>query len=319
MKGQSAKRVVGRAAPAFLADSVGAEADARLASGPGVVHSAFDEALNLLFPGGIVSVVGRSKGMGPLNVTLPGHAGMEFLRLEKPGNRVSVERGLIALGDFRIGLDQAARYRTPVLFSRRPLSRGRILGNVHDAQNMIIETGRLEGLGTLLYPLRGEVAPLLSASPFVHTALMGIVSLSRHFSMGDERGAVAAARGLIGLGVGLTPSGDDLLSGALAALNLGASNGFLLRSNLRKVARGVTSAAGNRTTIFSLNHLQQASVGSVNEFVYGFVEDLYTGSETDMKESLASLVHFGATSGTDTALGATLGVKIALGSEVMGN
>lgn len=302
------------------ASSVGAEASRRLRDGvTGHVHSVFDGALNIVYPRGIVSVVARPKGRGPLNVVLSGRSPPPLKGLAEPGSNVSLERDLLRIGDrLHVGIGRARLYTTPARFPRRTLNLGRIRKNISVAEDLIRTSGHLDGLGGLVFPLASERLPeRLAQSPFVPRALPEVFSLSRRLREGDMAGAVHTAKNLIGLGVGLTPSGDDLLSGVLVALVLGSKNGLNTPDGIQKFASEVANGALGRTTLLSQNYLEQASAGCANEVVQDFVEDLYTGSPDQLRRSLAHLIDFGATSGTDIALGATLGVSIAIGEQVM--
>ena len=83
----------------------------------------------------------------------------------------------------------------------------------------------LAGLaGGLLYglPLRGY-APLIAARPLeflLQARRSEALALARAATCNDPSGFVAAATRLLGLGGGLTPSGDDFVGGALFALRL---------------------------------------------------------------------------------------------------
>jgi hypothetical protein len=299
----------------FQALSVGEEARSRI--GPsGQVHSAYEEALNIVFPKGIVSVVTRSKGRGPLNIVLAAdHA--ELSGIADGGTGVRFKGDFLFIDDkVRVALQGAELYRSPQRFQRRPLRRDLIRRNVIKAQELIISTGRMDGLGHLV-PIPTSVRQAGAVSnPFVTQARPPILLLMQMFSEGNMAGAVGAAKDLIGLGIGLTPSGDDVLSGLLVALVLGSKNGVTRSPIIGGLAERVARAAAGRTTPLSQNCLQMASQGKANEAVVQFVDELYTGPVGDVRRSLADLIGFGATSGTDIAAGVVFGVTLALGDEV---
>jgi hypothetical protein len=113
--------------------------------------------------------------------------------------------------------------------------------------------------------------------------------LSRGMTSND---AVSA---LIGLGPGLTPSGDDFLMGALAALaavgqaNIGAALG-----------RAVVVAAG-RTSPLSASLLRAAAAGHVGENLHTMVAAIVAG---DADGAIDAATRIGHTSGWDALAGA---------------
>jgi hypothetical protein len=233
------------------------------------------------------------------------------------GSEAIFEGGCLTIGDtLRIILEGARPYRSPTLFRRRFLGYGRIRGNISDAQKQILETGRLEGLGGILRSLTTGIDPNDADSPFVTAALPRVTSLTRELSQGNVVRSVVAAEGLLGLGVGLTPSGDDLLSGAFLALILGSKNGIEGPPNIGEVGAKVALLATNRTTLLGRTYLELASRGEGNEVVVRFIRELFTGRKGALSRSLSELVEFGATSGTDIATGAIIGAKVLLGDLV---
>ena len=299
----------------FQAFSVGEEARSRI--GPsGQVHSTYEEALNIVFPKGIVSVVTRSKGRGPLNIVLAA-AHADLSGIADGGTGVRFKRDFLSIdGKARVALKGAELYKSPQRFQRRPLRRDLIHRNMMKAQGLIVSTGRMDGLGHLVpitTPVR-HAGPV--SNPFVAQARPTMLLFMQMFSKGNMAGALGAAKDLIGLGIGLTPSGDDVLSGLLVALVLGSKNGITRSPIIGGLAERVAQAAVGRTTLLSQNYLQMASQGKANEAVVQFVEEIYTGNSGGVRRSLADLIGFGATSGTDIAAGVGLGVTLALGYEV---
>jgi uncharacterized protein DUF2877 len=298
----------------FQALSVGEEARSRIGLS-GQVHSTYEEALNIVFPKGIVSVVTRSKGRGPLNIVLATDH-VDFSGIADGGTGVRFNGASLSIdGRLGVALKGAELYRSPQRFQRRPLRRDLIRRNVMKAQGLIISTGRMDGLGNLVHVATRvrQAGPV--SNPFVAQALPPTRSFMQMFSEGNMAGAVGAAKDLIGLGIGLTPSGDDVLSGLLVALVLGSKNGISRSLIIGGLAERVAREAVGRTTLLSQNYLQMASQGKANEAVVQFVDELYTGPIGDVRRSLANLIGFGATSGTDIAAGVVLGVTLAMGDE----
>jgi hypothetical protein len=102
---------------------------------------------------------------------------------------------------------------------------------------------------------------------------------------------------LVGLGPGLTPSGDDFLTGALAALDaLGQTN------TLAVLGRAVLAAAG-RTAPLSASLLRAAAAGHVGENLHAMVAAIVTD---DADAAIAAAARVGHTSGWDALAGAVM-------------
>lgn len=120
--------------------------------------------------------------------------------------------------------------------------------------------------------------------------------------------------GGIGQGKGLTPTGDDIMSGLLAMLTgvKGiAANADRLRERI--VTQGATRI--NYTTDVSRHYLSQAFEGEFSEPVMWLVYFLLTSSDKDeISTQFKKVFEIGATSGADIVSGILLGAVYLLNS-----
>ncbi|MEV7006327.1 DUF2877 domain-containing protein [Streptosporangium sp. NPDC051022] len=127
---------------------------------------------------------------------------------------------------------------------------------------------------------------------------------------------VTAAEQLVGLGPGLTPSGDDMLSGLLLALrHLGTAAGAGRAVWLADwLAAAVTFDARCRTTPISATLLHCAARGEASGEVLAVLRSL-TGRQSP-EPALHRLLQVGHTSGADLAWGVRAGLAavVELGS-----
>jgi hypothetical protein len=109
---------------------------------------------------------------------------------------------------------------------------------------------------------------------------------------------------LIGLGYGLTPSGDDFLAGVVM--------GFHKMQKHRQailLARHLYSKAQGKTTTISLAFYRALADGRVAE-PYLLYLDMIGRKENAQREHLFNrLTHFGGTSGWDTLAGIVFGIS----------
>ncbi|MEU6035072.1 DUF2877 domain-containing protein [Actinomadura sp. NPDC047616] len=130
---------------------------------------------------------------------------------------------------------------------------------------------------------------------------------------GDLAGAVEAAERIVGLGPGLTPSGDDILSGLLVSLRL---VGGAVRGGERAVwlagwlGAAVTADAGTRTTALAATLLHCAASGSAGADVAAVLR-VVAGHEAP-RPAVRRLLAAGHTSGADLAWGVRAGCHAAL-------
>lgn len=120
----------------------------------------------------------------------------------------------------------------------------------------------------------------------------------------DHRAAAVAARSLIGLGPGLTPSGDDALAGIEAALRaLGHPAAGFLATALDDVTE--------RTTVVSAALLRHAARGEFTERIHRLLAALLDEDDTALPVAIERAVAWGATSGRDCLIGVLAGLDAA--------
>ena len=123
---------------------------------------------------------------------------------------------------------------------------------------------------------------------------------------GDRILAAELATRLIGLGPGLTPSGDDVLVGIEAALHARArpSAGFLALA---------MDAVEERTTELAATLLRHAAAGEFAERLHTLLTALLGSDDEAIPTAIDRAVAWGATSGTDCLLGVLIGLDVAAG------
>ena len=111
---------------------------------------------------------------------------------------------------------------------------------------------------------------------------------------------------LIGLGVGLTPSCDDYLSGIAAYFHLSGTKGrfnALLSDYLVK-------CGDTATTAVSKNLLLDVANGYINKSLYNLIYSVMNdGKETE--KCALDMIDYGSTSGTETCCGVILGYLLS--------
>jgi hypothetical protein len=166
------------------------------------------------------------------------------------------------------------------------------------------------GFGLLLAPIldrpsEGAIDPAVSGSSrTLWLALPSIENLCDALHGGDVDGALVHAEPLLGLGEGLTPSGDDFIGGMLFGISLlegvRAPLGRLSSSALERFL----TIARHRTNRISFALLRDHAVGQASEPVHHYVRAVLRGDpQADLDRLIADVVRLGHSTGWDTLAG----------------
>ena len=127
--------------------------------------------------------------------------------------------------------------------------------------------------------------------------------LARSFRAGDKETFMSSARKLLGAGGGLTPSGDDFLTGFFLYhfrhLQAGASE----PEQLKDWWAELTGLAFEKTTTISANRLEYAARGWSEELFLKLIDHLFNPGVDFSYQQALHLLEFGHSSGVDTLMG----------------
>lgn len=243
-----------------------------LASGPGEVCAVFRRSLYLRFPGGRYACLGdASLGRGPLNA------------------RVSDRR---ALGHLNAGEWLAVPVAESRLWRPRPLrargNRTALAANLDSLCRAVMRRAARAGLGGAIV---GAASPLLDHARPASQAIDAWLAQPR-------APIPPRARALIGLGPGLTPSGDDFLAGLMIGLRATGN-----RSAAAALWDWLEPQAAKLTSAISRAHLAAAAHGEAHEALHACVEALFGANAPRWGVHLARLDAVGHCSGRDGLAG----------------
>lgn len=181
----------------------------------------------------------------------------------------------------RLRLDEVTYYQSP-----KPPTGEIDPRALRIAQQMLRSYGRCGGFDRL---------------PGIQTIVRAI---QRAIAAGNSGQLCEAARGLIGLGPGLTPSGDDFLVGCLRGLWLVSRDEAAARQMLDRTGDGLLSDLSERTTQVGAEFLRYALGGAFAEILDHAAEALVAPTHPQCVHcAIARLLAQGETSGTDTMRG----------------
>ena len=272
---------------------------------PCAVHSIFESVLNLETRNGLITVGGPSVGPLPHGLSISRELDYRSLGL-RSGQLVILERHRIRIPGSNIEIDLSGATpwspRLPVI--SQGVAQARWRDRAADMRRLAATAVRArpgagDGIGALIDldhgPSIGAVARI--AGPRLEC-------LAQAVRTGDPAAAGVAAESLVGLGPGLTPSGDDALVGMAAAVTAMAGPEALDASFLGSVAE----SAPTRTTMVSATFLRHASAGQFSASVHQLMGVLIGPDASDARTTIERCVAYGATSGADMLVGALLGL-----------
>lgn len=160
----------------------------------------------------------------------------------------------------------------------------------------------------------GGFGALLTGSPLgfpLEGARGAAEALALACARDDAPAAAAAALPLLGLGGGLTPSGDDYVGGALFARHLLATAGRADAPAWRRAARAIVAAAPARTHPISVALLDDLATGLGWAPLHDLVAALAAGAPSAAVEAARRLTRLGHTSGWDLLAGLGAGLTLS--------
>ena len=250
--------------------------------------------------GGLACIGPAGLGAGPLNVLcdLPDRLDWEAsgvtvgARAHAGGGRLTVA------GRFVFDLARAGAWRPPPVAAewRRDVLTDGLEALVRAASSFDGD----RGLGAVIGANAGDrdaEDPLLRAARPAIAALEDW--LSRALSSGAGGPPTVAAQGLIGLGPGLTPSGDDFIGGAMIVLH------GLGRSDVAaRLADWALPLAVRRTGKISAAHLACAAAGEGAAALHAAIGSLCIEGAPGLVQCLHDIDAIGHSSGWDALAGA---------------
>ncbi len=235
---------------------------------PRILHI-FDRACNLINERRkILSIVTTDIGNGPFNLVVK--TDILFTGPLSIESAVSVSADDITLGSLNIPTAEAKLWNAQPDWD--------LLHTEHDN-------------------IRGQLMklPITNYSPSI---LQSSNSLASSLANADLPSSLLAAKQLAGLGLGLTPSGDDFLIGALHAAWI-----IHPREVVSGLAQGMAESAAPLTTSLSAAWLRSAGRGAAGELWHQFFDALISGDEIEIQKRMKDILAVGETSGADALAG----------------
>ena len=255
----------------------------------------------------IICIALKGIGRGPFTLLCSGNERLPAGILKSLKYFSAVDDMLVAEGaDFIINLDDASTWKESLLDvteNHRQLIENDLSYLAHRASL----SAPLESFGWLIptfLPGRccGDVKKH-KMSTLLHERVSKVTKkMEKSFAV---TGSACGLEQLIGLGYGLTPSGDDFLAGVVM--------GFHKMQHHRQatlLARHFYSKAQGKTTTISLAFYRALADGRVAEPYLRFLEMIGQEEKAERENLFDRVTDFGGTSGWDTLAGIVFGISL---------
>lgn len=296
-------------ARAFQIGAIGARAARALRDGAsGEVAAVFERSFYIVVGGQWICLVPSGGGAGPLNAQCLERDLGNIKNFIRVGDAVDVSNKSINIASsLKFSFERAVIW-TPV--SPGPWNKDSVArGLAHFNRAIVSRTLPQDGLAILLTdagPVHLNAVAKAAQEPLRSLREILIAGIL-HNDFSSDIGALVP---LLGLGPGLTPSGDDAIGGALIALHLLGED--RVRDSIWEKLFAHISAATND---ISRAHLEAAAEGFGHEAIHRIANSLLTGDATHLREEIDAIHAIGHTSGWDALAGVVMTLNVWLETE----
>jgi len=282
----------------LLVETIGAKARSVLKAGAvGKITATFEHSCYLEAGGDWICLAAGGTGRSPITLTCQQFGNDWPSGQLREGLPVRVDRDGLRLG-------ANIRFVTADAVTWRPAPPPDwTVASFVDGLNLLREhaSGMLpqEGLAAFLL----DDAPNLVGAPVPREAVAAAlpIALLRDWLAQSSGPADQGITGLVGLGPGLTPSGDDLLGGAMIALHL-----LGCPERAAELYRTIRPALANGTNAVSRALFAAAAEGMGGESLHAALSAVLSADRAVMTERLQAIDRIGHSSGWDALTGAIM-------------
>jgi len=253
----------------------------RITEGNYKIHSGFKNYLNLVCRNKLITITDRREKSGPVNIVL---SELPELRTQT----ITIRKNEILLNCKSCSWENYQKFDSQMHLNSNQFST--LINRIDLVENYLKENGSEASLKYLLddrlYVAENSFQKILKCS-----IQQGVLK----FLNGQVAEGIKQIKGK---GIGLTPSGDDLITGILYGLNLLQSQGFNLKELKKTILNN--SQTGN---LISRNYICLAQEGSFFNDLKQLVLTLATENDEELTLKTADILRKGETSGADMLTG----------------
>mgnify|MGYP003933688189 FL=1 len=237
---------------------------------------------------------------GPITANLPMDQ-LDFPELHQE-DRIEILKGKLWFPDSKITIScDNAEIWHPIQIIKQPpsdINRKSLIREFAIATNQQIKPGRQSSL----HPTLLDYSMGMNHLPDLVSGIRKSVNnLREHFKRGESKELLRDLYSFLGLGNGLTPSGDDFVLGFFLSLNRWSS-ALQTKLDLSVLNQSIIEAAYHETTTISANLIECACSGLADERLIKAVDFLAVGNSS-IPEVLEVILSWGNSSGVDALVG----------------
>ena len=252
--------------------------------------------------GEILLLCGDKYGVVPFGVSSVDFQTIKDLRGYTVGEPVDIESFALRFSDGTVIEISEREYKYPQLQQTELPSKEAILFSYE----YIDGRASSRGIGTVLGTLVGIDRPRDDSNAFAGIVASLADSFENALLSLDQAGVDGCVKKLVGLGYGLTPSGDDFLCGMLYAFDR-LSRACATSGEYKSILSKAVSDHLSGTSIVSARYLQSAVMAEHFEVIDGYISSLcsYSGKDDigELYRSIDLMLSVGASSGSDIMCG----------------
>jgi hypothetical protein len=256
----------------------------RLVSGKYELHSRSKHAANFIFNGAMACCVDEYVGPGPFSVVITG-APIDSI------HSLAVEKKRVTINGNLLNFDRAGRYCSRIE-SPPQVSRDKLKENLKYFSDHLKQLSCPLSLLFLINPAKESEFATDFGIEYIRRFRNGL-----ELFFGEN--SLEGVQRLRGLGFGLTPSGDDFLAGAMAAIQM--SQSVLKTNNSERLNLIYQQTRGDNPLVNAF--LENAKEGAYIKRFRDIIIAVYRGNLLDIKQHTQRLLEAGKTSGVDWAVG----------------
>ena len=253
------------------------------------VHSRFDKVINFYSGSSFIFIVGSSIGGGPINIVVDN---VNLIEIE---NLIVAEDHFL-LNDEKIFFEPSMKYDSGIKVTN--FDENKFKSNLVLFEKALIGNSSDKSLTFLLDESRKK-----------NFKSSYEIEFARRFDVAVEcftsSNYLEGIKLIKGVGFGLTPSGDDFISGFLIALNVIQKLEKVDYSNL--IVHIYEAAKGEN--LFTNAFLLAAKNGFLFKKFKNLIHSILYSGQNEILENTRTLISFGETSGADQSVGFLFGIK----------
>ena len=256
------------------------------------VHSRFEKVINLVSGESLVSIVKEEIGRGPLNIIL---GNLDLTEVKA----LTISHDFLEINRSKIELNPARRYCSRLNLSEKPGAWNRY-ANLTYFKECLVEYSPAKSLAVILDPKRER-----EFTSSVEKEMLDLFKNSLGCSFGHY--SLNNVAQLKGCGFGLTPSGDDLIAGAITGFHV--IQRLENKDLWEKINYLYNAAKGTNMIVNAM--LRCAHDGYLIETYHRLLDAVFYRDRAAIREQTKRLIQIGETSGADWGVGLYMALKSA--------